>query len=169
MRENRDYHRDSARHHHATAGPSGSLGDLLDRCAHFFTHRIGGSRRGQESVMASLAVQPNITQKELADQLGVIPASLSEVLRKLERKGFVVRSRDENDHRIVRVKLTPEGEQELNGAEQASDDPFQPLSQEEQDMLAQLLSKLLAGWETRYAGRNRQGGRGEQHGHRRRE
>ena len=138
----------------------GSLTDLLDRCGHYFTHRIGGSRRGQGNVMTFLAHHPDVTQKELAEALGVIPASLSEVLMKLERKGLVERKKDENDRRLVRVRLTEEGQKKLEHPDAMLSEPFQALSQEEQETLKQLLSKLLADWEERYiAERKRPGGR----------
>ena len=143
----------------------GSLTDLLDRCGHYFAHRIGGSRRGQGNVITFLAQHPDVTQKELAQALGVIPASLSEVLMKLERKGLVERKKDEDDRRLVRVKLTEEGQKSLEQPDEILTDPFQALTQEEQETLKQLLSKLLTDWEECFsAGRKRPGGRRSGHG-----
>ena len=115
--------------------------------------------------MTFLAQYPDVTQKELAEALGVIPASLSEVLMKLERKGLVERKKDENDRRMVRVRLTEEGQKSLEQPDEALSDPFQALTQEEQETLKQLLSKLLADWEERCSsGRKRPGGRRDGHG-----
>lgn len=128
-----------------------SLAGLLDHCGHYYAHRIGGSRRGQNSVMAWLAHNPDVTQKELSEGLNIMPASLSEVLMKLERKGYVTRVKDENDRRFVRVRLTEEGENALSEPAGEVIDPFASLSTEEQETLKLLLGKLLADWQTRYA------------------
>lgn len=126
------------------------LGELLDRCGHFFAHRIGGSRRGRGNIMALLAQKPGITQKELAEILGVQPASVSEILGKLERKGFVQREKAELDRRNVRVMLTEAGQQHLNQPEEDLSAPFQVLSDAEREQLARLLGKLLQDWQQRY-------------------
>lgn len=158
MRENNRHRRSCDHCCHMESEHDGSLADLLDRCGRYFAHRIGGSRRGQDSVMAWLAHNPDVTQKELAEGLGIMPASLSEVLMKLERKGYVARVKDENDRRFVRVRLTEEGEQALDAPQNKSDDPFASLSPEEQETLTHLLSKLLADWEVRcVTERKRQG------------
>lgn len=127
-----------------------TLGQLLDRCGHIFTHRIGGSRRGQGSILPLLAQRPGITQKELAEALGVQSASVSEVLRKLERKGFVQREKAEQDRRSVRVTLTQAGWDHLNRPEADLSGAFQVLTREEQAQLARLLQKLLGDWQRRY-------------------
>lgn len=148
----REYgHRGDCEHRRGTESEhDGSLGDLLDRCGHYFAHRVGGSRRGQGQVLALLAQRSGLSQKELSEALGVIPASLSEVLAKLERKGLIRRERDENDHRLLRVHLTPEGEAAAGEQETPPGDPFQVLTPEEQETMSRLLSKLMADWKTRY-------------------
>lgn len=151
-------------HHHAQRVHDGSLPDLLDRCGHYYAHRVGGSHRGQENALSLLAEHPDMTQKELGDGLGITPASLSEVLTKLERKGYVLRVKDEEDRRFVRVRLTAEGEQALAALRCEPDDPFSALTAQEQEALSQLLGKLLTDWETRYADRHK-GHRGGRHRH----
>lgn len=166
MREHNRQHRDCDHRYNMDMEHDGSLADLLDRCGHYYTHRIGNSRRGQDSVMTWLANNPDATQKEISEGLGITAASLSEVLMKLERKGYITRFKDEADRRFSRVRLTEEGEDALDMATPESDDPFTALSEEEQETLKQLLGKLLADWEVRYIyERKRQGSRQfEQHG-----
>ncbi len=127
-----------------------SLGSLLDRCGHYLAHRIGGKKRGQEGVLSVIAGQPGITQKELSEALGIQPASVSELLMKLERKGLVIREKDEQDRRSIKVQLTEEGQSILAEPNGESSDPFQALSVEEQEQLRTLLAKLLTDWEQRY-------------------
>lgn len=152
MRNSNKPHHPCDHQYHPEHEQSESLAGLLDRCGHYYAHRIGGRRRGQSSVMAWLAHNPDVTQKELSEGLNIMPASLSEVLMKLERKGYVTRIKDENDRRFVRVRLTKEGEEALNEPAEEAINPFAALSEGEQETLKLLLDKLLADWETRYTG-----------------
>lgn len=128
----------------------GSLGDLLDRCGHRLAHRVGGSKRGRGNVMAVIAQHPGISQKKLAETLEIQPASVSELLMKLEQKGLVLREKDEQDRRSMKVSLTEEGQAVLDKPREEPADPFQVLSSDEQSQLRVLLEKLLADWEERY-------------------
>lgn len=160
MRDNNRQHRGYGYRYDKEIEHDGSLADLLDRCGHYYAHRIGGSRRGQDSVMTWLANNPDVTQKEISEGLGITAASLSEVLMKLERKGYITRFKDETDRRFIRVRLTEEGGEALDASVSKSEDPFSSLSDEEQETLKQLLEKLLSDWEVRYiAERKRQGRR----------
>lgn len=143
---------------------SENLPELLDRCGHYYAHRIKGSRRGQDNVLFCLAQYSDMTQKELVEKLRITPASLSEVLMKLERKGYVVREKDENDRRLVRVQVTEAGREALAVSDSETDDPFKVLSPDEQRILSQTLSKLLADWEEHYTTERRNPGR-HHHGH----
>lgn len=156
MRDNYRLHRDHRCSCSMKQEHDGGLSDLLDRCGHYYTHRIGGSHRGQESALLWLSEHSDVTQKELGEGLGITPASLSEVLAKLERKGYIERFKDEADRRFIRVRLTEEGEAALDVSANKGGDPFAALSEEEQQTLKNLLAKLLADWEVRYmADRNR--------------
>lgn len=162
MRDNNRLHRNNSFPHGMETELNGNLSDLLDRCGHYHTHRIGASHRGQNNVLTFLAEHPDMTQKELGEKLGITPASLSEVLMKLEHKGYINRFKDEIDRRFTRVHLTEEGTAALDTLEDKGDDPFTALSKEEQELLKNLLSKLLGDWETRYVfDRNRRNHRHE--------
>lgn len=136
-------------HHKHHISDSG-LGGLLDRCGHFFAHRIGSKSRGQDNVLAVISQQSGITQKELSEILGIQPASVSELLMKLERKGLVRREKDEQDRRSIKVQLTEDGQKHFSESDEEMTDPFHALSPEEQEQLRTLLEKLLADWEQRY-------------------
>lgn len=142
MKEHHNHH-----NHHETGN---SLAGLLDRCGHYFAHRIGSKKRGQDSILTVISQNPGITQKEIGEILGIQPASVSELLMKLERKGLVLREKDENDRRSINVQLTKDGRTHLAEPEENSVDPFQALSSKEQEKLCNLLEKLLADWEQRY-------------------
>ena len=51
------------------------------------------------------------TSKHLGKRLYLDSGTLTPVLKKLEEKGFITRSRLENDERNLCVRLTPEGEE----------------------------------------------------------
>jgi DNA-binding MarR family transcriptional regulator len=46
---------------------------------------------------------------ELSAQLRVTSPTVTQMVNALEAKGLLIRAKDENDGRVVRVKLTPEG------------------------------------------------------------
>jgi DNA-binding MarR family transcriptional regulator len=56
---------------------------------------------------------------EIADYLMLRHHSAGELVDRAQRAGYVERSRDANDHRVIRVRLTQDGEdhiQQLSGA-----------------------------------------------------
>ena len=65
---------------------------------------------GQPPVINALHAQPGLTQGELAAQLRVTPATMTRLLQRLERTGFVTRQSDAIDQRISRFALTEAGE-----------------------------------------------------------
>lgn len=90
----------------------GRLGRLMHRYHMVSAHQhgaIGDPTRGQGRVLALLAVKPETTQRELSYLLDMRQQSLSELLAKLEEKGYVTREKSEEDGRVTVVKLTEEG------------------------------------------------------------
>ena len=69
----------------------------------------GDPLRGQGRVLALLAVKPETTQRELSYLLDMRQQSLSELLAKLEEKGFITRAKSAEDGRVVKVSLTEAG------------------------------------------------------------
>ena len=67
--------------------------------------------RGQGRLLFLLANNEGVSQRELANLARVQPGSISEVLERLEKDQLVERWRDQQDRRIVRVKLTARGRQ----------------------------------------------------------
>jgi len=64
---------------------------------------------GQPKFLALIRANEGVTQKELAEKHGVKPATITGMLSKLEANHYVYRVPDENDKRVMRVFLTPEG------------------------------------------------------------
>lgn len=53
------------------------------------------------------------TMRELADSFSITPPSATILVRGLEKAGYVERTSDAHDRRIVRLKLTPAGRKAL--------------------------------------------------------
>lgn len=70
-----------------------------------------GIHRGQGLLLCTVLKSEGLTQSELAEQLSVQGATITNMLQKLEEAGLVIRRRDEADNRLVRVYLTEAGRQ----------------------------------------------------------
>ena len=56
-----------------------------------------------------IAKNNNPTQRELADGFQVAPPTMTAMIKRLEKGGYIVRNPDENDARIMRVSLSEKG------------------------------------------------------------
>jgi len=63
------------------------------------------------TVLSEAHHTPGLSQVQLAAQIGIEGPTLARHLDKLSHEGLVERRRDPADRRIVRVALTPKGEQ----------------------------------------------------------
>lgn len=70
-----------------------------------------GLTHPQYLVMLALWERAPRSLAELADELAMEPATLSPLVKRLEAQGRVVRARDEHDERVLRIGLTPAGEE----------------------------------------------------------
>jgi DNA-binding MarR family transcriptional regulator len=68
-----------------------------------------GLYRGQQFVLCALWDEEGLTHSELADRLGVHPATVTNALKRMERAGFLERRSDPEDQRVSRVYLTEAG------------------------------------------------------------
>ena len=77
--------------------------------AHILLEEIG-LYRGQPPLLKLLAETPGMTHSEVAAHLQIAPATVTKMIQRLERAGFVRRSQDERDHRVSRLALTEMGQ-----------------------------------------------------------
>ena len=110
---------------------------------------FGDPTRGQGRILALLAAKPETTQRELSYLLDMRQQSLSELLAKLEEKGYVTRQKSEQDGRVTVVKLTAEG---AAAAPSPSDmeprsDALDCLTDEEREQFEALVDKITASLE----------------------
>ena len=105
-----------------------------------------GLHVGQEMLMCGLWGKEGITQIELAENLMIQPATVTNMLQRLERGGFVERRPDTEDHRISRVYTTEKGRDMEEVVQekwsQLEQEAFVGLSVEERILLRRLLLQV---------------------------
>jgi MarR family transcriptional regulator, organic hydroperoxide resistance regulator len=67
------------------------------------------THRAQGILLCQLAEKDGITQSEIAEQMSVQGATVTNMLQRMEESGTVIRRRDSEDNRLVRVYLTEAG------------------------------------------------------------
>lgn len=111
---------------------------------------FGDPLRGQGRILSILKMQPQISQRELSYLLDMRQQSLSELLKKLESRGFIQRTPSEDDRRVVMITLTEEGKQAAEDAGEPTfrtDSIFDCLSEEELRLFEGILDRLTASLE----------------------
>ncbi len=107
-----------------------------------------GIRRGGWFVLRALWENEGMTQRELAQRLGLMETSVLEMVRAMESDGLVTRTRDTVDKRKVRIHLTAQGRavepQLMQVAQTVNDQMVQDLTQAETVLLKLLLKKVRA-------------------------
>lgn len=113
--------------------------------AHAAFDRIG-VHRGQLFALRALWESEGISQSELAEQLGVQPATVTNGLQRMERAGLVERRRDAQDQRVWRIYLTDEGKglkESVQGMwRELEQRTFAGFTEEEQDQLGRFLRRI---------------------------
>lgn len=101
---------------------------------------------GQYKCLFLLDQAESVTQHRLANILEIRPASLSELLSKLEKKGFVSKTLSAKDRRTYDISITPSGRSEVQKVRsQRLKDHHEltdPLSEEDKRQLHAILKKI---------------------------
>ena len=111
-----------------------------------FRRRAAHLQLTQPQVLAlsCLARQPGLTQSVLADKLEVHPVTVTQLIDRLQKAGWVRRETHENDRRAVRLYLTDEADPILaevwQVAESARRDALRGLSEADQKTFERLLA-----------------------------
>lgn len=133
------------------AGDERVIKDLM-YCASFVRGYAGG-RGSQRRVLFFLREYGPMTQRALLEEMGVRASSLSELLSKLEAKGYICKEKSETDKRNYNVSITPDGVlalEELNIQHRAAmNELLTGLEPEERAQLSALLGKLRGQWSER--------------------
>ncbi len=113
--------------------------------AHHLLEGIG-LYRGQPQVLHFLWEQEGLTQTELAGKLKITAATMTKMLQRMEKSGFIQRRSDDTDQRVTRVYLTSTG-REVKGAlegiwQTLEADTFANFSPEERALLRRFLLQV---------------------------
>ncbi len=87
-------------------------------------------------------------QQDIQDILHIQAGSLSEIVGKLEAKGYLTKERDEHDQRKMILKITAKGRRspEEQVYLKSREDLFSSLTEQEQEQMKKILRKLLDNW-----------------------
>jgi DNA-binding MarR family transcriptional regulator len=105
-----------------------------------------GLYRGQPPVLQALWEQQGLTHKEVATRLNIAPATVTKMIQRMEKAGFVLRKPDPEDQRVSRVYLTKAGH-DIRGQVQAvwqrmEEETFAGFTQEEHMLLRRFLLQI---------------------------
>ncbi len=122
-----------------------ALGPRLARLVRVLIQEAGGLSRTQLSVLATLRDGPRRVT-ELAESERVAQPSMTALVSRLERAGWVTRGADPSDGRVVNVAITPAGIETLDrhtaARAAALAKRLEALAPEERDALAAALPAL---------------------------
>ncbi|RVU97742.1 MarR family transcriptional regulator [Coriobacteriales bacterium OH1046] len=123
------------------------LGRLIHRYYQADAHEAGmgcDPLRGQGRILALLSAKPETTQRELSYLLDMRQQSLSELLAKLEERGYITRGKSADDGRVTKVSLTEAGAQAAPDLEALSKrtDVLDCLDTDERAQFESLVDKL---------------------------
>jgi MarR family transcriptional regulator for hemolysin len=94
-----------------------SVGFIVNNTAKSFQRSLDlelrknvGVTLSQWRVVSALVLQPGLTQKEIADKMGIEGATLVPVIDKMEKEGLLKRKQDSTDRRANKIYLTPKAD-----------------------------------------------------------
>ena len=97
-------------------------------------------------ILRAIGVSEGMSQKALAQLLGIVPSRLVELLDELGARGLVERRDDEEDRRVYALHLTRKGVQTLEAIGRVAEEHQQALlaalTPEERATLASLLQRV---------------------------
>lgn len=111
-------------------------------------------KASQKRILIILNEIGSITQQQLTKRLGIQPGSASEVIKKLENAGLIMRTQNLIDRRTVDIQLTDRGKAvALEAKEQRKrrhKEMFSCLTEEEKQEMLILMEKVYANWDSLY-------------------
>ena len=120
------------------------------------THKIGklaqtmyaeyDLNKSQSMILFQLHRDGRISQKELAQKLNVSAPSITSMIQKMEKSGYIVRNVDEKDQRMMRLDLTEKGQACIEHVkaitEKMDEIAFTGISPEEKILLRRILFQI---------------------------
>lgn len=101
---------------------------------------------GQPPLLFILNKKDGQSQRELSDKLMLAPATLTVMIKRMEKSGLVIRKQDDKDQRVSRVYITEEGRRICKDALKATnvigEECFGNFTSEEKVILRRLLMEM---------------------------
>lgn len=102
---------------------------------------------GNAAILFVLKKYGSLSQRELAERVGITPPSMTVALRKMEQQGYIGREPDEKDQRIIRIRILEKGEacvgKVKQSAVQLEETAFAGMTEEERVLLRKLLIRVV--------------------------
>ncbi|MGE1062515.1 MarR family transcriptional regulator [Megasphaera paucivorans] len=126
------------------------LSRKMHRMDHWSGHRCTTEHRAlhhsQHHLLELVSNYNGTMQQDLAEKMDIRPSSMTELLGKLEQADYIVRKKDEEDQRIMRVFITEKGQQHVGQFQKAAAELtmnlFDCLTNDEQSHLLILIKKV---------------------------
>lgn len=123
-----------------------SVGSAFKKLLWAFESKVGISPP-KYLLLHMLAGEGTISQGQMSSLSGVDPSRVTQMAKGLEKEGLIERSRDPEDNRVVRMRLTPEGRRVFAAASKRREAVKarirRSLSEEEEAELRRLLGKVV--------------------------
>ncbi|MFB6451347.1 MarR family winged helix-turn-helix transcriptional regulator [Bradyrhizobium tunisiense] len=101
----------------------------------------------QYALLTTLSLNPDMDQNSLGKEVGIDRTNVADVLRRLERRGFVERRKADKDRRAVLARLTADGERitrdMFTAMQRAQNRLLEPLSAGERTAFMATLLRLV--------------------------
>lgn len=126
------------------------LAQLGAHAARRFSDQVAALDLGRDdaAILRLLAYAPGLSQREVADRLGLQPSRVVALTDALEASGLVRRNRSAQDRRLYELRLTDEGRARYGRLAQVlaahEHDLTAPLTGDERTTLVLLLARLAA-------------------------
>lgn len=104
--------------------------------------------QGQGKILRILNKHGSLSQKELAECMQIRAASMSELLSKLEAKGYIEKKADSIDKRMFNISLTKPGAKEAGKLRKVNTEMFNRifsvLTEKEKELLSSFMCRIIA-------------------------
>ena len=166
---NRNHHEEHPHPNYEEMGIDEKLFALLGKLGRMGHGGFNG-KSSQHRILHILSKSERMTQRELTEQLGTQPGSVSEIIKKLETAGLITRQSNSADRRTVDITLTDAGkaQAEASRSHHVNHTLFETLTVDEKQQLLTLLEKVSQDWHNRFRSESHHGhkhhSKGE-HGH----
>lgn len=133
-------------------GKDGSGVMLLEQVSHLSRYHAMKKmealdlKPGQVGILFILNSEGSMSQKKLAERIGITPPSMTAAVKKLEGRGYIVKEADISDQRVFKIGLSDKGREcieSLKGImDEIEENVFRGITHDEKLFLRRLLFEM---------------------------